>query len=416
MEGANQLLIEFHEQLEMVRDEIRREMAEKMAHLQRENDMLRSQVQLAVSIASKSRLNRRSDTMTAATRLDICFSPAATDPPATVTDPVSLTLEPSIPHYRSRTYGEPGPSSFMQYARRNEPSVSFLEPLTERFGRPVTTSASTLPERRPEVNFIPSPTRPEVIHMVGPTSSIPIPIHPAVADQMSMLMEQVRHMQDKINGLLGVPPPLERASRTCYEDSPFDASIIRVQLPNKFDVPIMEPFDGTTDPGEHVARYKQVMSTVSVRPGQREACMCRGFGITLIGPDLTWFVNLLNGSVGSFAELVNLFNRQFASSKVLERRTSDLYQVTQRHGESLRDYLHRFNVRKVLIPKCDVSTVIEAFRKGLYEDSELYRELTKYPCRSFEDVQTKALAFIRLEEDLRSRLGHVEHEWGHIIR
>ncbi|CAH9080900.1 unnamed protein product [Cuscuta epithymum] len=170
----------------------------------------------------------------------------------------------------------------------------------------------------------------------------------------------------------------------------------------------MRLFDGTSDPVEHVAQYKQQMLVTSVRPNQREACMCRTFGATLSGPALTWFVNLPNESINSFAELVNLFKQQFASSRALEKQTSNLYRVVQRQNESLRDYLQSFNEEKMSIPRCCVPTTIEAFRQGLLEDSELYRELTKYPSRSFEDVQAKALAFIRLEEDLRARHGHIE--------
>ena len=54
------------------------------------------------------------------------------------------------------------------------------------------------------------------------------------------------------------------------------------------------------------------------------------------------------------------------------------------------------------IPHCDTHTAIEAFRKGLSPTEELYRELTKYPCRTFEDVQAKAMAQVRMEEDEKS--------------
>ncbi|CAH9071149.1 unnamed protein product [Cuscuta europaea] len=201
-------------------------------------------------------------------------------------------------------------------------------------------------------------------------------------------MEELREMREKINGIPGVPPPLDVASQTCYADSPFGRHITDVEIPRKFAASSMRLFDGTTDPLEHVAQYKQQMLATSVRPEQREACMCRAFGTTLTWPVLTWFVNLPNEGVSSFAELVNLFNQQFASSRVLEKQTSDIYRVVQKRNESLRDYLHRFNKEKVPIPRCDIPTVIEAFRRGLYEDSELYHERTKYPCRSFKDVQT----------------------------
>ncbi|CAH9117154.1 unnamed protein product [Cuscuta europaea] len=85
----------------------------------------------------------------------------------------------------------------------------------------------------------------------------------------------------------------------------------------------MKLFDGTSDPVEHVARYKQQMLANSFRPDQQEACMCRVFGTTLTGPALTWFVKLPNGGINSFVELVNLFNLQFTSSRVLEKQTND---------------------------------------------------------------------------------------------
>ncbi|XP_074305013.1 uncharacterized protein LOC141639942 [Silene latifolia] len=67
--------------------------------------------------------------------------------------------------------------------------------------------------------------------------------------------------------------------------------------------------------------------------------------------------------------------------------------------EATRDFLNRFNREKVAIPRCDIATVIEAFRQGLRQDSDLYKDLTKYPCTTFEEVQTKAIAVMRLEED-----------------
>ncbi|CAH9140628.1 unnamed protein product, partial [Cuscuta epithymum] len=200
-------------------------------------------------------------------------------------------------------------------------------------------------------------------------------------------MEELRELREKFNNIPGVPRPLDMATQTCYADSPFGRHITDVEIPRKFAAPSMRLFDGTSDPVEHVAQYKQQMLAVSVRPHQREACMCRAFGTTLTGPALTWFVNLPNDSINSFAELVNLFNQQFASSRALEKQTSDLYRVVQRRNEPLRDYLHRFNKEKVSIPRCHIPTTIEAFRRGLLEDSELYQELTKHPSRSFEDVQ-----------------------------
>ncbi|XP_017245373.1 uncharacterized protein LOC108217031 [Daucus carota subsp. sativus] len=199
----------------------------------------------------------------------------------------------------------------------------------------------------------------------------------------------------------GVPKLLEKATPTSYADSPFVDDIALVKTPKRFNVPSMKAYDGSTDPLEHVAQYKQRMFTVPITKDLREACMCKCFGSTLAGPALQWFVNLPNGSIETFADLVDAFNLQFASSRVFEKTTSDLYKIVQRYREPLRDYLTRFNREKVTITNCDVPTAIEAFRRGFERDSPLYDELTKYPCRSMDDVQAKAMAQVRLEEDRR---------------
>ena len=118
--------------------------------------------------------------------------------------------------------------------------------------------------------------------------------------------------------------------------------------------------------------------------------MCKGFGSSLIGPALQWYTNLPNNSISSFAQLTDTFVEQFASSRKLEKESDDLYGIVQRRGESLRDYVGHFNKEKVSITNCNIHTALLALRKGLHHDSDLYKELTKYPCRTMEDVLAKA--------------------------
>ncbi|XP_074351506.1 uncharacterized protein LOC141690622 [Apium graveolens] len=129
--------------------------------------------------------------------------------------------------------------------------------------------------------------------------------------------------------------------------------------------------------------------------------MCKGFGTTLSGPALQWFINLSNRSTKTFFNLEDAFNMHFASSREFEKTTSDLYKIVQRHRASLHDYLRRFNREKVTITNCDILTAREAFRRGLERISPIYKELTKYPCRTMDDVQAKAMTQVRLEEDKR---------------
>ncbi|XP_074293474.1 uncharacterized protein LOC141620525 [Silene latifolia] len=153
---------------------------------------------------------------------------------------------------------------------------------------------------------------------------------------------------------------MEEAAQESYADSPFIDEIARVDLPKKFVIPSIRTYDGTSDPQNHVAFYKQKMSAASI---------------------------------------------PFASSRELETRSSDLYRVTQIKDESLRSFLARFNKKKVSISRCDIGIAVEAFRQGLLPNNDLYVELTKYPRDSFEDVQEKTIAYIRLEEDKSYKFG-----------
>ncbi|XP_010669872.1 uncharacterized protein LOC104886992 [Beta vulgaris subsp. vulgaris] len=217
------------------------------------------------------------------------------------------------------------------------------------------------------------------------------------------IQQRLQQLEDMIARIPGVPRPMKKATPNSYADSPFADPIALIEVPKRFSVPTMKLYDGTADPNDHVAQYKQRMITISIPKNMREACICKGFGSTLTGPALQWFINLNNGTISSFAQLVNIFNMQFASSRKMEKQASDIHRIVQKSDESLKEFVNRFNREKVSIPNCDARTVIEAFRRGLDEESDLYKELTKYPCPTFEDAQAKALAQIRLEEDMQSR-------------
>ncbi|XP_074290379.1 uncharacterized protein LOC141617102 [Silene latifolia] len=180
----------------------------------------------------------------------------------------------------------------------------------------------------------------------------------------------------------GIPTSIEEANPESYTDSPFVDKIDKIDLRRKFVVPSMRTYDGTADPQNHVAYYKQRMLAASIPSELRQVCMCKGFGTTPTGPALQLYINLPNGSVQSFTDLINSFNHEFASSRELEKRLSDLYRIKQNHNETIRAFLTRFNKEKFSIPRCDVGIAVEAFRQELPMD-----------------VQAKGLGYIRPEED-----------------
>ena len=98
-------------------------------------------------------------------------------------------------------------------------------------------------------------------------------------------------------------------------------------MPRKFSLPNLKPYNGTTDPMDHIASYKQRMFTAAIPHDLREACMCKSFRSSLIGPALQWFTNLPNNFISSFAQLTDTFVEQFVSSKKLEKLSRILYHV-----------------------------------------------------------------------------------------
>jgi len=129
------------------------------------------------------------------------------------------------------------------------------------------------------------------------------------ADNMKfslMMAREMSRMQGFVNKISGAPSQIAEVDRGCYVDSPFIASIAAVDIPKKYSMPIMNMYDGSGDPNEHVAEYKQ--RSYSIPIAIREAVMCKSIGSTLRGPALKWLTNVPNNTIRSFSHLVNMFN------------------------------------------------------------------------------------------------------------
>ena len=165
--------------------------------------------------------------------------------------------------------------------------------------------------------------------------------------------EEIRLLREMISKIPGAPEPIEKVSDTLYAETPFSDDIAGMELPDNFKVPNMKLYDGKDDPRQHVAHYRQRMMYKPIPKQFKEACICKGFSSSLKGPALDWYVNLPSGSVNSFADLITKFNTQFATSRKLEKKTSDLFRVIKRHGETLKEFLIRFNVELLQVNNPD---------------------------------------------------------------
>uniref|UniRef100_A0A0D3BVB7 Retrotransposon gag domain-containing protein n=1 Tax=Brassica oleracea var. oleracea TaxID=109376 RepID=A0A0D3BVB7_BRAOL len=218
-----------------------------------------------------------------------------------------------------------------------------------------------------------------------------------------MFSKKLDAMQSMVERLPGVAPLIWKSSLGSYADTPFTENIALIKMARKFSFPNIKVYDGTGDPDDHIAQYKQRMLAVALPREFHKATMCKGFGSTLIGPTLHWYINLPIGSISSFAALSDKFVEQFASSRSLEKTSDSLYKILQHRVEPLRDYIARLNQEKVSIPEFNITTEISAFKRGLLLDEDLYKELTKYQCKTMEDVLSRAWAQVKWEEDVASR-------------
>lgn len=214
-----------------------------------------------------------------------------------------------------------------------------------------------------------------------------------------VMAKELKKLKDMISSVPGVVQPIPEVAPASHRVSRFAPPICDAEIPKRFQTPSMKQYDGTTDPEEHIAQYRERMEIIPIPADLKEACLCKGFGATLTGSALKWLLSVPPYSITSFSDLVNRFNNQFSCSRTFERLTNDLYRVIQNSNESLRDYVSRFGREALNIPNIDVTTAVQAFKMGLRRDSPFYEDIVMNPCRNLDEVRNRALRYIRLEED-----------------
>jgi len=116
--------------------------------------------------------------------------------------------------------------------------------------------------------------------------------------------------------------------------TPFSVETINSPRYGKVKMPIMDMYDGITDPKEHLGVHKAQIYIQDVD----DAAYCRYFPTTLKRVVQSWFNGLASRSVSCFQHLVNrFFSQSIASCK--ERRTSiHLSKINQRHRSPWRSF------------------------------------------------------------------------------
>ncbi|KAK2997223.1 hypothetical protein RJ639_025262, partial [Escallonia herrerae] len=183
---------------------------------------------------------------------------------------------------------------------------------------------------------------------------------------------------------------------------PLSKGIEKAKLPPNFRMPQCDLYDGNGDPGEHVYQFQTNMLLLQVS----DAVMCRAFPTTLRKAAHAWFKSLRPRSIHSFAQLSDLFQKHFVSSRTRRKNSASLLNVVQERNESLSRYLGRFNAATLEIDNLDESVKYTAFMRGLRPTTKFAFAVNKSPPGNMSGLLDKANKYIQAEEYLET---HKEH-------
>lgn len=123
-------------------------------------------------------------------------------------------------------------------------------------------------------------------------------------------------------------------------------------------------------------RYQNALVPLGIPEDKIEAMMCKMFDTSLKGPALTWYYGLKPRSIDSFGDLSTKFQGQFTLGMRAKNELSHLFSMVQRRDETLRSYTQRFNKEMIDVTNYHDLVSIQAFRKGLINETLFYDSLT----------------------------------------
>ncbi|OMO77926.1 Retrotransposon gag protein [Corchorus olitorius] len=168
------------------------------------------------------------------------------------------------------------------------------------------------------------------------------------------------------------------------ETSPFTEEIDRAQPPKGFRMPVIEAYDGTSDPFDHLELFRTNM-------------LIQGADDPLI-------------SISSFKELGQSFLTHFISSRRAKKTSLGLMNIRHRPNESLRDYVMRFNAEALQVKDLEQSVAVAALMNGLRDDEfQLKFFLSKKTPKTLLELLLRAEKYINTEENMAVKIEKNDH-------
>ncbi|GKU99600.1 hypothetical protein SLEP1_g12423 [Rubroshorea leprosula] len=206
------------------------------------------------------------------------------------------------------------------------------------------------------------------------------------------LERQLREVQKSIDELKS---PKSHQQTLDLDSAPLNLSITAEPYQEGFKIPHLETYDGSGDPDEHLHTYQAIMRIQNAN----DAMMCKVFPATLKSTARRWYHKLPRHSIDSYSQLAKLFSNKFASQREIKHTATELMQVNQKEGESLRDYMQRFNKATLEIDNIPNTIYLSALLHGL-KHGRFLDDLLENPPRTWNEVNDRSASFI-LSEDFQ---------------
>ncbi|GKV49801.1 hypothetical protein SLEP1_g56532 [Rubroshorea leprosula] len=196
------------------------------------------------------------------------------------------------------------------------------------------------------------------------------PLHDDVTRRLDSLEKLVAEQR-------GAPPSHPAADSVPH---PLNTNITLEPYPAGFRIPQLETYDGTKDPDDHLHAFYSCMQAQNAS----DALMCKIFPSTLRGNARTWYYSLPPRSISSYTEMASAFATKCSSRRLIRKTMSELMLVKQRDGESLKNFMSRFNDAVLEVNSFDqavgITAVISSLSHERFRDSML-----KHPATTFSE-------------------------------
>ena len=145
-------------------------------------------------------------------------------------------------------------------------------------------------------------------------------------------------------------------------DSPFTTEVLNHPLPPKFHLPQLESFDGSRDPLDHIETFKTLM-LLQMTPNE---VMCRAFQTMLKGATKVWFGKITPSNIANFEQFSKAFVHHFIGGQRHKKPIGNLLNIHQAKGESLRQYVTRFNKELLQVDEAEDQVILTIFKQDCY--------------------------------------------------